>query len=189
MRLIFFSYYNNCVINILVYLLVSSAGLPLNYIPWNERGIQTKRNYTKLHSHQLNMRISFAFRSHPYFVLSTSLFIFADGGCKMVAYKILICIFLITNGGWASFHIFTNVCFFSSVKSLSMYFIHHSIWLSCAYWLVCYFFWEQSFVRWAYYTYLPKIGAFHLHLNDNFLFFLLRSCLQIIKCTYFKCTV
>lgn len=107
---------------------VSNARLPLNYIPWSEREIQSKRNYTKLHSHQLDMRISIALRSHQYLMLPSFL-IFANGGCKMVSYKILICIVLIINRGWASFHMFTNICFFLICKKPIGIFIHYSTWL------------------------------------------------------------
>ena len=43
-----------------------------------------------------------------------------------VCYKILIYNFLIINGGWAAFHMFTNICLSSSVKSLSRSFMYYS---------------------------------------------------------------
>lgn len=124
----------------------------LYILEWKRNSKQ--RNYTKLHSHQLNMRISIALHSHQDLVLP-GLSVFANGGWGWYPIR-----------PWFSFSWLQmevgHLCIclqmfvvFSSVKSLSMYFIHHSIWLSFSYWLICYFFWEWSFVRWVYCKYLP----------------------------------
>lgn len=117
-----FIYNNNVAVNILVHICYqASVRLPLNYIPRSKK-FKAKSNYIQLHSNQRGMRVLITLCSHQYLTLPC---LFIPASLVGMCYKIAVYNFLIISGGWAAFHMFTNICLSSSVKSPLISFIYY----------------------------------------------------------------
>lgn len=138
-------------------------------MPRSGEEIQSKSKATKPHFHPHGYESSHcsAF-SLDVLLPAQRLNFYQSGGCKMLFAKILICIFLIINESWASFHVFTNNSF-SSVKSLLISFTRYSICLYFSYWCVHNFFRDNCLSDVCIINIFSKFGACR-SLNGEYFF-------------------